>query len=181
MPDAVQLAKDYVWKQHLIHQLMVHEGVRRKRYFDSLGFPTVGVGFNLDREDAEKVFEAVGITDFHEVKNGTKDLTLEEVKRLLEYTLDEVLEQAKDTGVNWEELSPARKAVVADMVFNLGKTTFLKFVNTRNLIATGRYGEAARAMLHSRWAGQVKSRALHLARMMRDDIDFNTAVLEIYG
>lgn len=168
-------------KRVLKHQLLVHEGVRLRSYLDTTGHKTVGIGFNLERDDAQRVFEEVGIAGFHAVKQGQKKLTLEEANRLLDYDLDRIFDEAKLSEVNWEELSLPRKAVVADMIFNLGYHGFLKFKNTRRLIRDGRYKEAGRAMMHSRWAGQVKSRATHLVAMMQDNEDFNTVIEKLHG
>ncbi len=53
------------------------------------------------------------------------------------------------------------------MCFNLGLGGLLGFKETLHLIQSGQYVLAADAMLESKWAAQVKQRAVRLANMMR--------------
>ena len=57
------------------------------------------------------------------------------------------------------------------MVFNMGLgrpgvSGLLSFRNTLELIKNGDYAAASKGMLASKWAKQVKNRALRLARQM---------------
>ena len=53
------------------------------------------------------------------------------------------------------------------MAFNLGVQGLLKFRNTLGMVRDGDYDGAARGMLASLWARQVKGRATRLADQMR--------------
>lgn len=64
-------------------------------------------------------------------------------------------------------LDEVRRAVLNDMAFNLGVAGLLGFRNTLQAVKDGRYEEAAEGMMASRWAKQVKGRAVRLATMMR--------------
>jgi len=66
-------------------------------------------------------------------------------------------------------LSPVRQAVLIDMCFNLGIRGLLGFKNTLASVAVGKYEQASRQMLESKWATQVKTRAVRLAKMMATD------------
>ena len=59
----------------LVERLKKHEGVKNKVYMDSVGIPTIGVGFNLNREDAPQKIKALGL-DYNLVKSGKKLLLL---------------------------------------------------------------------------------------------------------
>jgi GH24 family phage-related lysozyme (muramidase) len=165
--------------KQLIPQLSLHEGRKRFRYFDTTGHATVGVGFNLDRGDARKVFRAAGVKDYWLVRSGEKALTDHEIDALLSYTIKECILEAEQSDVNWDGLSPNRKCVIADMVFNLGPAGFRSFVNTRRLVRDGDYAGASRNMLYSKWAKQVGKRALRLSYMLRNDVPVVDAVVEL--
>ena len=163
----------------ILPQLSLHEGRRKRRYFDTTGHATVGVGFNLERGDARRIFRDLRIKDYWLVRAGEKELTDEEIDRLLAYTVGECIDDAEDADVNWDGLSINRKCVVVDMVFNLGATGFQSFVNTRRMVRNGDYAGASRNMLYSKWAKQVGRRAYRLSYMMRNDVDVVEAVNEL--
>jgi len=146
-------------------QIKLHEGIRYSVYEDTTGHKTVGVGFNLERSDAPRLLKGVG-ADFYDVYNGESDLSPEQVDALLDITIEEAIDIAKRLIPNYEELDDVRQRVVADMAFNLGEYRFSQFKNTRGLIARGAFAEASRAMEHSRWYHQTKSRAKRLCHMM---------------
>ena len=114
-------------------QLKAHEGLRLKPYRDSVGKLTVGVGRNLD------------------------DVGLREGEAMFLCFCDvAALEQALDARLPWwRGLDAARRAVVIDMAFNMGVEGLLGFGDTLAALKAGRFGDAAQAMLRSRWAGQV--------------------------
>lgn len=65
------------------------------------------------------------------------------------------------------ELDLVRRAVLIDMLFNLGRTKLLKFRKFLAALRAGDYELASVEMLDSKWAGQVKGRAIELAEMMK--------------
>lgn len=126
-----------------------HEGTRTRRgrhvvYTDTRGIETIGIGRNLRR----------GLTDA-------------EAELLFANDLEEHYEQLH-LAIPWVgALDEVRHAVLVDMAYNLGVPGLLKFKRTLASVHDGRYADAAREMLESRWAGQVGTRATRLARMMR--------------
>ena len=64
-------------------------------------------------------------------------------------------------------LNTVRRDVVLNMVFNLGLPRFRRFKKNIAAIKDKRWDDAAKEMLNSKWARQVKGRAKELARMMR--------------
>ena len=46
-----------------------HEGKRNRVYSDSVGIPTIGIGFNLNRADATDRLKSLGL-DYNKVRNG---------------------------------------------------------------------------------------------------------------
>ena len=127
----------------LIEQLSLHEGVKQKVYKDSLGIETIGVGRNL----------------------RDKGISHDVVLYLLNNDINECEADLK-TFEWWDELDDVRQRVVLDLRFNLGPTKFRGFKRTLKAIAGGKYSDAAKFMLESKWAKQVKGRARRLALMM---------------
>lgn len=130
--------------EKLLEQLIRHEGLRLFPYEDTVGKLTIGIGRNL--------------TD--------RGISREEALHLLENDIAEV-ESGLRSALPWiSELDPVRQRVLLDMAFNLGVGGLLKFRKTLEMVRTGQFERASAAMLQSKWAKQVKSRALRLAKMM---------------
>lgn len=153
------------WKQ-----IKIHEGVRRQVYTDTTGHRTIGVGFNLEREDAERVLRSVG-ANYQDVIRGEYQLSTDQMRLLFEHDLKTVEDEARRAIRNYDELGDTRQRVICDMVFNLGLTGFLKFKNTRKHIEAERWERAANGMLNSKWARQVGNRAKMLANMLQHNKD----------
>jgi len=121
-----------------------HEGKVLELYQDSEGIYTIGVGHNL---------ESKGISE------AVCDLMLEE-------DINEAIDDA-ETFRWFDDLTDPRRAVVVDMIFNLGLTRFSGFKKTIQFLENGLYQSAAKEMLDSRWANQVGRRAIRLSEIMR--------------
>lgn len=121
------------------------EGLRLKPYRDTVGKLTIGIGRNLD-------------------DNGLRE---SEVIFMLKNDINQVIEELKSALPFFEKLSQVRKDILSNMCFNLGLTRLLKFKKTLAAIEKGDYKEASERMLHSKWASQVKSRAIRLSIMMQ--------------
>lgn len=126
-------------------QLRIDEGVKTHPYVDTVGKVSIGIGRNLTD---------VGI-------NGP------EMSMMFENDIASAEKTARVLVWNFDALSDARKAVVVNMAFNLGYDRLSQFKNTLSLINTGRYVNAADAMLASKWAAQVGQRAIRLAHQMK--------------
>lgn len=131
----------------LFEQLEQHEGRERFPYTDSVGKLSIGVGRNLEDR---------GLSD-------------DEIDYLLANDLKEVFADL-ETFPWWTGLDPVRRNVLADMRFNLGPARFRQFRLMLAAVAAGDYDKAAAQMLASKWAGQVKGRAVTLARQMKAGI-----------
>ena len=133
--------------KRLIEQLKRHEGVSKWAYEDHLGYITVGVGRCLDPEIG------LGLSD-------------KEIDYLLQNDIERCYKELE--CLSWfPDLDPIRQEALVNMVFNLGLTRFLQFKKTLAYMAEGRYPEAADEMLDSKWARQVKNRAIELSEMIR--------------
>ena len=152
-------------RQQFIDKLIQGEGLVLTVYQDTLGIDTIGIGRNLkdrgiskeeldhmDIPNMDAIYEH-GITEADAVYLATNDVQIVE-KELL------AAQPCVDT------LDSVRQLVLIDMAFNMGVPRLLKFKNMWAAIQENKFDIAAKEMLDSRWATQVKSRSVKLANMM---------------
>ena len=120
-----------------------NEGYRRDMYKDSLGIWSIGIGINLEQ-----------------------GLSLEESKLILNHRLDNNEVVLKKKIPSYIHLCAVRKILLQDMAYNLGITGLLNFRKMLAALDRGAYQLAAKEMLDSRYAKQVRGRALRNAHMM---------------
>lgn len=130
------------------------EGVRYKRYLDTVGVQTIGVGHNID-DDAHYPFS---ISD--------EPLSDADIDMLLEEDIAKAIAELDEHANWWRAMEIPRQLVLANMVFNLGWPRLSKFVNTLSAMERSVYDAAAAGMRSSKWATQVGERAERLAKMM---------------
>ena len=145
--------------QKIEQQIKKSEGLRLAAYRCPAGALTVGYGHNCDASPVDGVSRV-----------GDR-ITSEEADRLFKTDLSVAVWEARKALPWVTELSAARQAVLYDMAFNMGigrpgVSGLLSFRNTLELIKNGDYAAASRGMLASKWAVQVKNRAVLLARQM---------------
>lgn len=132
-------------KQILINEITIDEGLRLKPYRCTSDKLTIGIGRNLDD---------VGISE-------------DEARLMLSNDLNSSIRAAE--GFEWYEgLSPIRKRVIVNMLFNMGLPRFKKFKQTIKYIKAGKFDHASLEMLDSLWAKQVGKRAKRLSNQMRE-------------
>jgi len=132
----------------LLQEIRCDEGVVPHAYQDSLGYWTVGVGRLIDKRRGGKLSD-------------------DEIDYLLVNDITRFVDELDARLPWWRTLSPVRQRVMVNMAFNLGTAGLLGFRNTLKPVEAGRYDLAAKGMLASKWATQVKGRAVRLADMMR--------------
>ena len=123
-----------------------HEGIMPRVYLDTVQVPTGGYGhaFLVGSPISHKVADLLFEDDYNRC---LKDY--EQLRPLI------------------GELDPIRRAVILDMLFNLGLPRLKEFKKTLAAIRAKDFEEAAKEMLDSKWARQVGYRARKLADMMR--------------
>lgn len=125
-------------------------------YQDSEGYWTIGVGQLIDKRKGGKISQAAS-------------------RFMLQESITEKIADLDKYLPWWRELSEVRQRVLVNMCFNMGigntKKGLLSFRNTLAAIKDGRYDDAARGMLASKWARQVGDRAKRLAYMMKHNTE----------
>lgn len=130
-------------------QLRIDEGLVDHAYQDSEGYWTIGVGRLIDE------------------RRGGK-LRPDEIALMLENDIAEAEDDAKALFPSFDSLSDARKAVLLNMAFNLGRSRLAAFQKFRAAVEAELWSLAADEMLNSRWAVQVGLRAHRLAKQMKE-------------
>lgn len=130
--------------KQLTEQLKRHEGYRRYPYRCTAGKLTIGIGRNLE----------------------DKGISEGEAETMLAHDIAEARNALFEKWSPFESLDPVRQAVLINMAFNLGISGLFTFRRMLEAVARGEYRKAAHEMLASKWATQVKGRAVELADQM---------------
>ena len=130
----------------LTEELKCDEGFRDKVYKCSASKLTIGYGFNLEDNSFPERIAA----------------------DLLSHNIGQCIAECENF-VWFYSLSPVRKRVIINMVFNLGATGVAKFKKMIAAIEAGDWDEAANQMQDSKWYNDVGFRAVRLINMMRSD------------
>jgi len=125
-----------------------HEGYRDRVYLDSVGVPTVGYG--------------------HALFVGSK-IPFHVATLLFEQDYKGALSDYEILTTNYNlSLNPVRRAVLIDMLFNMGLIKVMKFKKFLASLEAEDYKRAAKEMKDSRWHTQVGKRAVKLEKMMEE-------------
>ena len=149
----------------LMKKLIAHEGLRLNVYKDSLGIDTVGIGRNLqDRGISKEELDELDIPSIEHVYEY--GITEADAIFLAENDVQIVEDELVRAHPCVEELDAVRQLVLVDMAFNLGVPRLCKFKKMWAAVHAKQFDVAAKEMLDSRWARQVKSRSTKLAHAM---------------
>lgn len=130
--------------------LLVHEGKKRFVYRCTSNALTIGVGRNIDPNKG-----GIGLSD-------------DEILYMLRNDIKRVYDEL-DSNLPWfKDLDDVRQDVLSDMCFNMGISRLLNFRKMLAAVELGLYDRASDELLNSKYAEQVKGRALKLARMMKE-------------
>lgn len=143
--------------------LKIDEGDRRVPYTDTRGHPTVGIGHNLDASPLPA--------------GWSYPLNDAQIDALFDRDIAKTLANL-DARLPWWRDAPEPVArSIANMAFNMGvgrpaapgrrATGLMQFVNTLELLRTGRYKDAADALDRSLWDRQVHGRADRIEALLR--------------
>lgn len=124
-----------------------HEGVRLKPYHDTSGTLTIGYGRNL----------------------SIKGISLPEADFLL--TNDIAFVASRLERLSWYIcLDSVRQSVMVDIAFNVGFNGLLEFTDMVQALMDRDWSGAATALLASKWATQVGTRAADDANILRTGV-----------
>ena len=132
-------------KEKLKLFLIRHEGLELKPYKCPAGKLTIGVGRNIE-------------------DNGISE---DEALYLLENDIKRCEKELKEIFEDFEDLPENVKIALIDMIFNLGKTRFLKFKKMIQAIKDKNFIKASEEAKNSHWCKQVKSRCEDVCKLLK--------------
>lgn len=141
--------------KQLREQLEIDEGVKYDIYNDHLGYPTFGIGHLVIKSDPE---------------NGQKvgtSVSRERVAEAFESDVKGVIEDCNKLYNDFDELPEEAQQIIANMMFNLGRTRLTKFRGMKRGVDARDWDAAADEMVDSAWYRQVTNRADRLVQRMR--------------
>ena len=142
--------------EQLRRELDEDEGCVYEIYLDHLGYPTFGIGHLVTKNDIEFGW-SVG-TDVDEYR----------VHEVFEEDVQTVLSDCKKLYHNFYHLPEEVQLIIANMMFNMGRTRLSKFKGMKRGIDDCDWQAAADEMVDSRWYRQVTNRAERLVKRMRN-------------
>lgn len=154
------------------------EGIRTKVYWDSEGYPTVGIGHLIVFEktrDMSKINNILGQKVGRQVNGAINETEISQLfaKDLGDVQRDIVL-NAK-TGPVYKKMNRSRQMAMENMSFQMGVGGLAKFTNTLKAMNEERWEDAYRGILDSRYAQQTPGRSNRVAKIVL------TGNLESYG
>lgn len=142
--------KNEIDVDELREQLIIDEGQVNKIYKDHLGYPTFGIGHLVTESDPE-YGQAVGTP-----------VSEDRVKACFEQDVETVIDDCKKLHEGWDDYPQEVKQIVANMMFNMGRTRLSKFKKHNAALDMHDWKEAAIEGRDSRWYKQVTNRAERL-------------------
>ena len=140
----------------LREQLTIDEGKVLEVYHDHLGLPTIGIGHLVLDSDPE-AGQPIGTP-----------ITEERCVELFESDLESVVADCKILHEGWDGYPQEVKQVIANMMFNMGRTRLSKFKNHNTALKSGDWKTAAIEGRDSRWYKQVTNRAERLMSRLEE-------------
>ena len=134
----------------LREQLIIDEGQVNEIYNDHLGYATFGIGHLVTASDPEQG-QAVG-TPVSESR----------VQECFERDVESVIDDCKILHEDWDDYPQEVKQIIANMMFNMGRTRLSKFKKHNAALVNHDWKEAAVEGRDSRWYKQVTNRAERL-------------------
>jgi len=141
--------------EKLREQLEIDEGVKYEIYNDHLGYATFGVGHLVLESDPEHGWEVGSSVDTVRVHEA------------FEQDCENVLRDCNILYEDFDDLPEESQQVIANMMFNMGRTRLSKFKGMKRGVDSRDWNAAADEMVDSRWYRQVTKRADRLVERIR--------------
>ena len=148
-----------------LDSVVKHEDVKLEVYPDPIRgwkVPTIGIGFNLARKDADKKLKELGLNPVL-IRKGKSKLTKEQAFKLATDDIYNALQGAKRVVKNFNEHPLDVRSAITEIVFNIGVTGFSKFENFISFIHKKNYKRASKELMNSSWSKQVGQRAINIS------------------
>ena len=142
--------------QKLKEELEYDEGCKYEIYNDHLGYPTFGIGHRIIDSDPE-YGEGIGTA-----------VNEDRVISAFESDVMGVVSDCKRLYPDFGSLPEDAQRIIANMMFNMGRTRLSKFKGMKRGVNARDWNAAADEMVDSVWYKQVTNRAKRLVKRMRE-------------
>ena len=142
--------------EKLREELKQDEGCEYKIYNDHLGYATFGIGHLITENDPE-----------HGQSLGT-EVSEDRVVEAFESDVKAVINDCEILYNDFNDLPEEVQRIVANMMFNMGRTRLSKFKGMKRGVDAEDWNSAADEMVDSVWYRQVTNRANRLVERMRN-------------
>lgn len=150
----------------MIERVKKHEGFRDKPYKDTVGKVTIGYGRNIE-DNPFSVEELCAL--FKGVEWHSKKDAEDWAEILMRSDLENVESELNASLAMWPQCTKEQQTVLIDLGFNIGVPSLLSFKNMLSAIDNEDPVTAAYELLNSKYARQVKTRAVDNARILAED------------
>jgi len=141
--------------EQLREQLEFDEGCVYEIYNDHLGYATFGIGHLVTESDPEQG-QSLGTP-----------VSSDRVAETFESDIQSVLRDCNILYSDFHNLPEEVQQVIANMMFNMGRTRLSKFKGMKRGVDSRDWNAAADEMVDSRWYRQVTKRADRLVERIR--------------
>lgn len=146
------------------------EGYKLTVYWDTLGYPTIGIGHLIiayKTRDMSVILPALSRQVGRDLTNPT--ITPEEVSKLF---ADDILKMRTQMYIHgtigpvYRKLNGSRRMALENMCFQMGVGGVAKFKNTLSFMAAEDWKNAYNNMVSSLWASQTPGRAKRVSKII---------------
>lgn len=157
------------------------EGLRLKVYWDSEGYPTIGIGHLIVMEntrDMNRINKILSDQIGRQVTGNPGSISMDEASALFKKDLDKVQKDIKvnaKTGPVYNKMNRSRQMALENMAFQMGVGGVAKFNGMLAAMFVGDWPKAYKESRNSLWYQQTKGRASRVSMIIL------TGNLESYG
>jgi lysozyme len=136
-----------------------HEGLSLIPYKCPAGRITIGYGWNVDSHPLPPDINA------HLKARGS--ITKAMAEELLDVAVSRSINDCRRLYPDYDSYSQNRRNALTDMMYNMGYGTLSKFRISNRFVRDKKWGQAADNFMQSKWASQVKKRAVTVCDLLR--------------
>lgn len=147
------------------------EGVKTAIYWDSLGYPSVGIGHLIVYKKTRDMNQILPVLSKHLGRSVGSTINSSDVVSLFKMDLRQVQSEIRKNRVIapvYNKVNRSRQMALENMAFQLGTGGLAKFKRVLGFMGAGRYAEAAAAAKQSLWARQTPGRANRVSLIIKN-------------
>lgn len=145
------------------------EGYSERVYTDAQGHPTVGIGFQLDKEGAQQKIESLGL-NYQAVVEGTQSLNDDQIKQLLNADIATATKEVQELVSNFDDLPEDRQEILVDLVLEIGEAELSNHSDFVEAVESKDWELAAEIIKNTHWYEEAGLRAHSIVNVLKDGL-----------